>query len=70
MVNIKENLDDGSLKELTVGTTDSEPFLFVGKENLKIILHLFISQARSLLLTFLIGSFETGSKYLYSNRNK
>nr|WP_307906260.1 hypothetical protein [Leptospira borgpetersenii] len=34
------------------------------EENLKIILHLFISQARSLLLTFLIGSFETGSKYL------
>ncbi|ALO25044.1 hypothetical protein LBBP_00712 [Leptospira borgpetersenii serovar Ballum] len=29
---------------------------------MKIILHLFISQARSLLLTFLIGSFETGSK--------
>ncbi|EMN12087.1 hypothetical protein LEP1GSC055_3621, partial [Leptospira borgpetersenii str. Brem 307] len=26
LVNIKENLDDGSLKELTVGTTDSEPF--------------------------------------------
>ncbi|EMN16782.1 hypothetical protein LEP1GSC056_2354 [Leptospira borgpetersenii str. Brem 328] len=25
-------------------------------------MHLFISQARSLLLTFLIGSFETGSK--------
>ncbi|EMN16545.1 hypothetical protein LEP1GSC056_3411 [Leptospira borgpetersenii str. Brem 328] len=35
--------------------------ILVGKENLKIILHLFISQARSLLLTFLIGSFETGS---------
>ncbi|EMO74736.1 transposase DDE domain protein [Leptospira kirschneri str. 200801925] len=33
------------------------------EKNLKIILHLFISQALSLLLTFLIGSFETGSKF-------
>ncbi|WP_317648950.1 hypothetical protein, partial [Leptospira borgpetersenii] len=30
-------------------------------------LHLFISQARSLLLTFLIGSFETGSKHYFWN---
>ncbi|EMO81082.1 hypothetical protein LEP1GSC126_3561 [Leptospira kirschneri str. 200801774] len=61
LVNIKENLDDGSLKELTVGTIDSGLSLSVGKENLKIIWLLFISRALSLLLIFLIGSFETGS---------
>ncbi|AXR60253.1 hypothetical protein DQM68_05550 [Leptospira mayottensis] len=36
---------------------------------MKIILHLFISQVLSLLLTFLIGSFETGSKNNLKKKN-
>ncbi|EMO90547.1 transposase, IS4-like family protein [Leptospira noguchii str. 2001034031] len=60
------SLEDGSLKERTVGTIDSGLSLSVGKENRKIIWLLFTSRALLLFSISLIDSFETGSKTLFT----